>query len=1099
MHDAIKYLQQSLNGLKDFQRATVAQIVTSFSDYTHSHRVLVADEVGLGKTIVAKGVISELLIKRITNGQPNGPMRVTYICSNQTLATENKQKLNVFNNTGSKKYIQEPSFNRLVELAVKPKLNTTTDDKLLEISSLTPSTSFTLTHGDGNVRERFIIYKCLMQDEQLRIYDKKLEMVFCNNVASWKYQDAWLQTRGGIDGSIATVFTESLKLPINTKIDDEILNWLELTPYPTASELLVAIGIKAKETSLDSNKLQRKWLYRFRSLIRTKLAQACAQNIKADLFILDEFQRFNSLLHSHLDADKSEVSVIADQIFNLAGKPKILLLSATPFKAVNTIHEAEKDGEEPHHKEFSKLFKFLTHDDSHKLAAYHKERNKLLNQILALNGQTKHYEMDNSSKTKIEGLLRPYICRTERSQISENFDAIYQSNSNPQCFDTFSQDDITYYRSMTALTKALDKIDKSRQSSQLLHFYKAAPWALSFLSGYQLRTRLESHLDDKEFQSAIATSSDSWVPKAKIENYSLELSKHTPNAKLRSLLDVVFSPKSEELLWIPPTTTNYPHEGPFKENDDFSKTLLFSAWAMVPRALSGLLSYEAERRLLKNMPTHYSYSENHRKNKADVIHFKANSTDALVAWSMIYPAKSLMDLPRPQNTSSLDTILTEREHNIREKLIPLARKHGENKGVATRGGNTLWYALAPILLDKIESREWLNTWLDNETRTVEEYSGRSSHLQDIKRYIEDHALSLGPMPNDLPHYLALLSVASPSICAAKMLYNIWNSDHINLMKHASNVGLSILQMFNKSESQNTLHKVYGDQKKYWFQIIQYCADGNIQAMLDEYGHLLHDAGLSYEQASERIASTSGFQPTTVSCQFDTERNKKVDRSSSSDHLRCHYAVPLGIQKTTDEAQVRVTHIRDAFNSPFKPFVLNSTSIGQEGLDFHWYCNRVVHWNLPSNPIDIEQREGRVNRYKSLVVRRRAVEYFDAIQFKQPLQHKHLWKHIFDTVEGLTKVERSSDLVPYWHLPLDESNSHIERVTLMMPMSREVERLEQMFKSLSMYRLTFGQPRQQELLENLLNHEFSPETVKAIKLNFVINLAPINYRDTSSGS
>nr|WP_270246095.1 helicase-related protein [Coprococcus sp. AM11-30B] len=44
----------------------------------------------------------------------------------------------------------------------------------------------------------------------------------------------------------------------------------------------------------------------------------------------------------------------------------------------------------------------------------------------------------------------------------------------------------------------------------------------------------------------------------------------------------------------------------------------------------------------------------------------------------------------------------------------------------------------------------------------------------------------------------------------------------------------------------------------------------------------------------------------------------------------------------------------------RPFVLATTSIGQEGLDFHNYCCVIMHWNLPSNPIDLEQREGRKN-------------------------------------------------------------------------------------------------------------------------------------------
>lgn len=65
---------------------------------------------------------------------------------------------------------------------------------------------------------------------------------------------------------------------------------------------------------------------------------------------------------------------------------------------------------------------------------------------------------------------------------------------------------------------------------------------------------------------------------------------------------------------------------------------------------------------------------------------------------------------------------------------------------------------------------------------------------------------------------------------------------------------------------------------------------------------------------------------------------------------------------------RTFNVRDVFNSPFRPFVLTSTSIGQEGLDFHWYCKKIIHWNLPSNPVDLEQTEGRINRYKGLVIR-----------------------------------------------------------------------------------------------------------------------------------
>ena len=69
----------------------------------------------------------------------------------------------------------------------------------------------------------------------------------------------------------------------------------------------------------------------------------------------------------------------------------------------------------------------------------------------------------------------------------------------------------------------------------------------------------------------------------------------------------------------------------------------------------------------------------------------------------------------------------------------------------------------------------------------------------------------------------------------------------------------------------------------------------------------------------------------------------------------------------DEA--RLPEVRAAFNSPFWPFVLATTSVGQEGIDFHWWCHSVVHWDIPGNPVDFEQREGRVDRYKGHAIRK----------------------------------------------------------------------------------------------------------------------------------
>ena len=59
-----------------------------------------------------------------------------------------------------------------------------------------------------------------------------------------------------------------------------------------------------------------------------------------------------------------------------------------------------------------------------------------------------------------------------------------------------------------------------------------------------------------------------------------------------------------------------------------------------------------------------------------------------------------------------------------------------------------------------------------------------------------------------------------------------------------------------------------------------------------------------------------------------------------------------------------------FNSPLLPEVLVCTSVGQEGIDLHRHCNRIIHYDLAWNPAVIEQRTGRVDRIGSKTFRDR---------------------------------------------------------------------------------------------------------------------------------
>ena len=98
-------------------------------------------------------------------------------------------------------------------------------------------------------------------------------------------------------------------------------------------------------------------------------------------------------------------------------------------------------------------------------------------------------------------------------------------------------------------------------------------------------------------------------------------------------------------------------------------------------------------------------------------------------------------------------------------------------------------------------------------------------------------------------------------------------------------------------------------------------------------------------------------------------------------------------------------------------------------------------------------------------------------------------------EGAKKVlkQNNPEMVPYWHLPLDNEVfegrndlEHIERIIPIYPMSEENGRYRRLIDVLSLYRLTMGQPRQEELLQ-LLEGKVTKEQVQKL----LFDLSPYN--------
>lgn len=196
-------------------------------------------------------------------------------------------------------------------------------------------------------------------------------------------------------------------------------------------------------------------------------------------------------------------------------------------------------------------------------------------------------------------------------------------------------------------------------------------------------------------------------------------------------------------------------------------------------------------------------------------------------------------------------------------------------------------------------------------------------------------------------------------------------------------------------------------------------------------------------------------------------------------MRGRFAMRLSDYKDEEGGAARLGSVRDAFNSPFRPFALATTSVGQEGLDFHPYCYRLYHWNLPGNPVDLEQREGRVHRFKGHAIRLNLAHNQTDVVRGAGADKSDPWHAMFNAARAEAAVD--SDLIPYW---IYEGPVKVERRVPTLPFSREVRRLEWLKRSLTLYRLAFGQPRQEDLLEylhSLLGSDMSAEDLAELQI------------------
>ncbi len=1039
--------EATLRRLKDFQRRTVDHVFRRmYLDPEPSPRFLVADEVGLGKTLVARGVIAKALehlqdkVDRVD---------FVYVCSNAAIAHQNISRLNV---------LGDREFSLATRLTLLPTQVQELRKNRVNFVSFTPGTTFDLKSQSGIKEERSLLYRMLRDGD---FGETGLLNLLQGGASRPGWEAAAHHCKYGIDATLRASFLATIQG------DTELAERLRELSHRFR---------RYREQVPDGDNSAR---YRLIGELRRRLARECLDALEPDLVILDEFQRFRNLLQQ--DDPTAE---LAQALFSYPDV-RVLLLSATPYKMLSLDHEQHDD----HYPDFLRTLGFLFGSDA-EIEDVQGDIEAFRRALLELDPE--HPNGIGHARDVLGSRLQRVMCRTERVGRTVRRDAMLSEPPRPASLHV---GDLGHAR-------LVDGASFHVGAGDAVEYWKSAPYAVNTMKNYELRRRMEALSGDRlaDLAKFLHEHKDHLLQRADFERYAPV---DPANARLRVLLEDTLERGMWRILWMPPSLPAWRPAGPFAALDCVTKSLVFSAWNVVPDAIAALCSYEAERRAVTEFGKEMIHSQLYDAVKP-LLRFSREADGRLTGMPALllqYPSPSLATLVDPIALSlahdalpSVDQIALTVERLVEAALAPLLAARQDDGGRV----DERWYWAAPVCLDRQSHpgvRAWLETWgSGGDTESDDTSSAFRDHVQQLAAaYVDPVGLQLGRPPEDLVAVLARLALASPAICAARSLRLAspklaW--DGADLLDAAATVAAGFRTLFNVPESIMLL-RADDTSDRYWLQCLAHGLEGNLSALLDEQVHILSESlgvtDSADNERAKRIATEIRESLSIRTSQLSLDEIRPRPRAGVVDaagfKLRCRFALRFGEMKD-EKAESRAETVRSAFNSPFRPFILASTSVGQEGLDFHLWCHAVVHWNLPSNPVDLEQREGRVHRYKGHAVRKNVARAVGRSVLRDHwTPGMDPWRILFEQARAM----RGNDLQAYW-LFETENGATIERRVPLLPLSRDAAQLTRLKRGLALYRLVFGQPRQEDLLVHL-GDRLSQEGIDRAVAEWRIDLAP----------
>ena len=992
--------------LAEFQQAAVDTICDRLLDRRGPRRFLLADEVGLGKTIVARGVIEELMRRRRERD-----FVVVYLCSNGEIADQNRQKLD----PGAGKPIR-----RITQLAREKR-----PEGKLKLYSFTPGTS--LSEGTGLAWERqlllFLVHRVLRQDVRKGNWR---EYFRCGaGPESWREQTTFRALRGE--------FHRKLAADLQRRVGEE---WRK--PATLEKQTIIPAGVLLEDVQrFDPEDVeQRRRRNRLVGVLRTAVQRVLIDDLEPDLVILDEVQRFRNVID-----EAGSTTSIAARLFDRGAA--VLILSATPYRMLSLDHEGEG-----HYGDFLDTVRFL-------YAARGKDEVERLKPALdAFRVRLESGEFLNgndvellASKTTIEASLRKVISRTERNwYIEEHGKGVEECRPSDGETAVPRREELADFIALRRFL--LDKVDTSQHVTE---YWKSCPAPFTFM--------------DAQYAPMAATRKRKAVPPPGVVTSPAKLGDlGARNLRFRELFKMLFGQGDAawRYLWTRPTYTYYRDD--FFGNAEPSKALVFSGWRFVPKAIALLTSHEAEQRIA---PRGRLWEGEDRPP------LRFTEKGSFHIFDLCFPSPALASLIDP--AALADKRITSRDLLKRTCISLKTALVAAGVEIGDTNRSSVWRVVARLEGDR--GKQIAGALEGSEAYSSKDVTERFG--EHVDRFVEWTKASepLRISEERLTH-IARIAAFSPAVALLRAFWSVYPGARDEVPPGLIDLCFEGLRSyFNRRSVRAIVEKNTPGAKTYVRSALNYCERAHFQSLADEYLYLVRHViqRATPAEAAEHVGRVLGLGPGTPNINLTTATGRIRDESFAR---RSHFALAFGDEAKaeagipSEQSQAsRKTAVREAFNSPFWPFVLATTSVGQEGLDFHLYCRDIVHWNLPSNPVDLEQREGRINRRDGMAVRRSIAKVWTPERIAHAAPSNgigNFWERVFDAVEAEPGMQRyKHGLYPHWIFDSEDSSpERIRRHLFFYADSQDAKRYEELKERLALYRLVFGQPRQQDLLDRI---------------------------------